>query len=136
MTLVYTVFAPNSLPQRINPMISRRMLSAIVITESGSGIKWVRIIPRPEILLIDVWLGTRKKKTAMAVIASARVMTKISLINPLLFIIQNPFPLQAADFPRVFPLCLPHGYNFRFKYILDGHDMQENVVKCDYDKRI
>ena len=117
-------------------MIKSSTFKIIVIADSGIGIKFERTIPRPEILLIDVWLGTRKKKTAMAVIASARVMTKISLINPLLFIIQNPFPLQAADFPRVFPLCLPHGYNFRFKYILDGHDMQENVVKCDYDKRI
>ena len=111
-------------------------MSTIVITESGSGIKWVRIIPRPEILLIDVWLGTRKKKTAMAVIASARVMTKISLINPLLFIIQNPFIVQVADFLLIFSLCLFHSYIFWFKYILDGHDMQENVVKCDYNKRI
>ena len=61
MTLVYTVFAPNSFPQRINPMISKMTLKAIVITESGSGIKWVNTIPRPEILLIEVWLGTRKK---------------------------------------------------------------------------
>ena len=29
--------------------------------ESGKGIKFVRIIPRPEILLTDAWLGTRKK---------------------------------------------------------------------------
>ena len=61
MTLVYTVFA-RTLSTEINPMISKMTLKAIVITESGSGIKWVNTIPRPEILLIEVWLGTRKSR--------------------------------------------------------------------------
>ena len=61
ITLVYTVFAPNSLPQVKNPMMSSTMFSTIVIAESGSGTKLESTMPRPEILLTDVWLGTRKK---------------------------------------------------------------------------
>lgn len=35
-------------------------------------------MPRPEILLTEVWLGTRKKYTAAAMIATAAVRIRIS----------------------------------------------------------
>ncbi|MEI3047498.1 MAG: hypothetical protein V8T65_05205 [Roseburia inulinivorans] len=43
--------------------------------------KFDRTIPRPEILLTDAWLGTRKKKTAAAMTATATVKIRVSLIN-------------------------------------------------------
>ena len=61
ITLVYTVFAPNSLPQVKKPMMSSTIFSTMVMAESGSGTKLESTMPRPEILLTDVWLGTRKK---------------------------------------------------------------------------
>ena len=61
MILVYTVFAPNSLPQVKKPTIRSATLRIIVIADSGSGTKFDSTIPRPEILLIEVWLGIRKK---------------------------------------------------------------------------
>ena len=39
------------------------------------------IIANPEILLIEVWLGTKNKYTAEAIIAIAIVRIVVSLIN-------------------------------------------------------
>ena len=54
-------------------MIKSSTFKIIVIADSGIGIKFERTIPRPEILLTDAWLGTRKKKTAAAMTAIATV---------------------------------------------------------------
>ena len=43
------------------------------MADRGSGIKLDSTMPRPEILLTEVWLGTRKKYTAAAMIATAAV---------------------------------------------------------------
>ena len=51
----------------------------MVIADSCSGTKLESTIPRPEILLTDVWLGTRKKYTAAAMIATATVRITVSL---------------------------------------------------------
>ena len=40
---------------------SKTTFRIIVIADSGSGIKLDTTMPRPEILLTDAWLGTRKK---------------------------------------------------------------------------
>ena len=61
MMLVYTVFAPNSLPQVKNPMMRSTTFRIMVIAESGRGIKLESTIPRPEMLLTEAWLGSRKK---------------------------------------------------------------------------
>ena len=61
MILVYTVFTPNSRPQVRKPIIRSMTFKIIVIADSGSGMKLDSTIPRPEILLTEVWLGTRKK---------------------------------------------------------------------------
>ncbi|EDM87491.1 hypothetical protein RUMOBE_02057 [Blautia obeum ATCC 29174] len=37
------------------------------------------MIPRPEMLLTEVWLGTRKKYTAAAMIATATVSMTVSI---------------------------------------------------------
>ena len=50
----------------------------MVIADSGSGTKFERIIPSPEILLTDAWLGTRKKWTAAEMISSATVRISVS----------------------------------------------------------
>ena len=42
-------------------MIRRAMFRIMLIADRGSGIKFVSTIPSPEILLTEVWLGTRKK---------------------------------------------------------------------------
>ena len=47
-------------------MISNTTFRIMVIADSCSGTKLESTIPRPEILLTDVWLGTRKKYTAAA----------------------------------------------------------------------
>ena len=60
-------------------MISNTTFRIMVIADSGSGTKLESTIPRPEILLIDVWLGTRKKYTAAAMIATATVRITVSL---------------------------------------------------------
>ena len=70
MILVYTVFTPNSRPQVRKPIIRSMTFRIIVIADSGSGMKLDSTIPRPEILLTEVWLGTRKKYTAVAMIDS------------------------------------------------------------------
>ena len=44
-----------------NPMISNTTFRIMVIADSCSGTKLQSTIPRPEILLTDVWLGTRQK---------------------------------------------------------------------------
>ena len=59
-------------------MIKSRTFKIIVIADSGIGIKFERTIPRPEILLTDAWLGTRKKKTVAAMIATATVKISVS----------------------------------------------------------
>ena len=48
------------------------------MADRGSGIKLDSTMPRPEILLTEVWLGTRKKYTAAAMIATAAVRIRIS----------------------------------------------------------
>ena len=59
MMLVYTVFAPNSRPQVRNPMTSRTTFRIMVMADNGSGTKFDRTMPRPELLLTEVWLGAR-----------------------------------------------------------------------------
>ena len=54
-------------------MIRRTIFKIIVMADSGSGIKLDSTIPRPDMLLTEVWLGDRKKKTAAAMIATAAV---------------------------------------------------------------
>ena len=63
------------------------------MTDKGSGTKLDSTMPRPEMLLTDVWLGTRKKKTPAAMIATAPVRTAVSLrtapvfpFTPLIFV--------------------------------------------------
>ena len=74
MILVYTVFTPNSRPQVRKPIIRSMTFKIIVIADSGSGMKLDSTIPRPEILLTEgIGLGTRKKYTAAAMIATATV---------------------------------------------------------------
>ena len=51
----------------------------MVIADSGIGTKLESTIPRPEILLTEVWLGTRKKYTAAAMIATATVRITVSM---------------------------------------------------------
>lgn len=58
---MYTVFTPNSLPQVKKPMIRSTTFRIMVMAERGNGTKLESTIPRPEILLTEVWLGTRKK---------------------------------------------------------------------------
>ena len=53
ITLVYTVFTPNSFPQVAKPMSRSTTFRIIVMTDSGSGIKLDSTMPRPEILLTD-----------------------------------------------------------------------------------
>ena len=52
----------------------------MVIADRGRGMKLVRTIPRPDMLLTDAWLGTRKKNTAAAMIATAAVRIRVSFI--------------------------------------------------------
>ena len=79
--LVYTVLAPNSFPQVKNPMISKSTFKIMVMAERGRGTKLDKIMPRPEILLTEVWLGKRKKYTAPATMAIAAVRISVSLIS-------------------------------------------------------
>ena len=62
-------------------MIKSTTFKIIVIADSGSGIKLDSTIPRPEILLTDAWLGTRKKYTAAAIIATAAVRIVVSFAS-------------------------------------------------------
>lgn len=62
-------------------MIKSTTFKIIVIADSGSGIKLDSTIPRPEILLTDAWLGTRKKYTAAAIIATAAVRIAVSFAS-------------------------------------------------------
>ncbi len=64
-------------------MIKRTTFMIIVMADSGSGIKLDSTMPRPEMLLTDVWLGTRKKYTAAATIASAPVKISASFARSL-----------------------------------------------------
>ena len=79
--LVYTVLAPNSFPQVKNQMISKSIFKIMVMAERGRGTKLDKIIPRPEILLTEAWLGKRKKYTAPATMAIAAVRIRVSLIS-------------------------------------------------------
>ena len=54
-------------------MIRRTMFRIIVMADRGRGMKLDSTMPRPEMLLTEVWLGDRKKKTAAAMIATAAV---------------------------------------------------------------
>ena len=59
-------------------MISSTTFRIMVMAESGSGTKLASTMARPEMLLMEVWLGTRKKYTAAAMMASAPVRMAIS----------------------------------------------------------
>ena len=80
---------------------------ALALTDKGSGTKLDSTMPRPEMLLTDVWLGTRKKKTPAAMIATAPVRTAVSLRTAPVF----PFtslifvPLKSNLFHRSPHLC-------------------------------
>ena len=50
-----------------------------MIADKGSGTKFESMIPRPEMLLTEVWLGTRKKYTAAEMIATAPVRIRVSV---------------------------------------------------------
>ena len=54
-------------------------------------------------------------------------------------VVHNTEPFPICDLViccEHYALCLSHSYNFRFKYILDVHEVQEHVVKCDHVKRL
>ena len=42
-------------------MTSSTTFKIIVMADSGSGTKFASTMPRPEMLLTEAWLGTRKK---------------------------------------------------------------------------
>ena len=76
-------------------MIRRTMFRIIVMADRGRGMKLDSTMPRPEMLLTEVWLGDRKKKTAAAMIATAAVRTAVSLMiavefNFFWFIVVSP----------------------------------------------
>lgn len=48
-------------PQVKKPMMSSTTFRIIVMADSGSGTKFASTMPRPEMLLTEAWLGTRKK---------------------------------------------------------------------------
>lgn len=52
---------PNSRPQVKKPMMSSTTFKIIVMADSDSGTKLDSTMPKPEMLLTDAWLGTRKK---------------------------------------------------------------------------
>lgn len=58
---VYTVLAPKSLPIKIKLITNSTAFIIRVNVETLSGIKCVKTIARPEILLIDVSDGIKKK---------------------------------------------------------------------------
>ena len=58
---VYTVLAPKSLPIKIKLITNNTAFIIRVSVETLSGIKCVKTIARPEILLIDVSDGIKKK---------------------------------------------------------------------------
>ena len=65
------------------------------MADRGRGMKLDSTMPRPEMLLTEVWLGDRKKKTAAAMIATAAVRTAVSLMiavefNFFWFIVVSP----------------------------------------------
>ena len=62
-------------------MISKSTFKIMVMAERGNGTKLDKMIPRPEILLTEAWLGRRKKYTAPATIAMAAVRIRVSLIS-------------------------------------------------------
>ena len=54
-------------------MMSSTTFKIIVMADSGNGTKFASTMPKPEILLTDAWLGTRKKYTAAAMMATPPV---------------------------------------------------------------
>ena len=58
----------------------------MVMADTGSGIKFVRTIARPEMLLTEVRLGIRKKNTAAAMISVANESTANSRRSGFIFI--------------------------------------------------
>jgi len=60
----------------------------MVIAERGRGTKLDKIIPRPEILLTEAWLGKRKKYTAPATMAIAAVRISVSLISSVIWLFE------------------------------------------------
>ena len=78
---MYTVFAPNSFPIKINPIISNAAFKINVITDIGSGIKFASTITRPDKLPTITLLGIMKKYTAIEIMKIPSVMMPYSLIN-------------------------------------------------------
>ena len=99
--LVYTVLIPNSFPQVTNPINKSTTFRIIVIADNGSGTKLDSTIPRPEILLTDAWLGTRKKYPAAAIMATATVRIPVSFIIS----IKLSFLLMVSLLHNLFILC-------------------------------
>lgn len=58
---VYTVLAPKSFPIVIKLITNNIAFIIRVKVETFSGIKWVKTMANPEILLIDVSDGIKKK---------------------------------------------------------------------------
>ena len=74
--------APASLSQIVNPSTTKKSyFGEVEVVRTGNGTKLDNTIPSPEILLTDVWLGTRKKYTAAAMIATAIVKINVSFIT-------------------------------------------------------
>ena len=61
----------------------------MVMAESGNGTKLDKMIPRPEMLLTEAWLGRRKKYTAPATIAMAAVRIRVSLISSVTWLFER-----------------------------------------------
>lgn len=66
--------APNSPPINKKPSTRNSKFSAMVMADTGSGIKLASTMARPDTLPTDNLLGTRKKNTAAATIAVPSVM--------------------------------------------------------------
>ena len=75
---VYTVFPPNSLPTKINPIIKSPTLNIRLIVATLNGIKFCKTTARPAILAIARLFGIIKKNTAIATMKVAKVITAIS----------------------------------------------------------
>ena len=71
---VYTVLMPNSLPKSIKARIRRITLIIREIVETERGMTLLRTMARPVMPPTAVWLGIRKKNTAVAVHIVAKVI--------------------------------------------------------------
>ena len=70
----YIVFAPNSGPIKIKPIISSPTFIINVMVETESGMKLLSTIAKAAPLPTETWLGSIKKNTAAATIAVPTVM--------------------------------------------------------------